>query len=175
MKRPQCGSPRAELKGLRRFRMRGVKIHRADDEARDEGLTAAWMRACSLKSTQSDRRPQPRSTVGPIEDTSQEGEAWSSSETHALGGSAQGHTDGRCNTNTSHWSIPYYQLSQPASYLVTASNLSAALNMSASLMRGKEQLSHWFKGKPVKQDKMGMSGIKKTQVTYWRDAERIII
>lgn len=41
--------------------------------------------------------------------------------TRALGGSTQGHTDGRCYTNTSHWSMPYYQLSQPASYPVTAS------------------------------------------------------
>lgn len=33
--------------------------------------------------------------------------------TYTLSSSTQGHTDGRCYTNTSHWSVPYYQLSQP--------------------------------------------------------------
>lgn len=56
---------------------------------------------------------------GQLKRALQEVAAWSNSETHTHShthsGPTQGHTDGRCYTNTSHWSIPYYQLSQSAS------------------------------------------------------------
>lgn len=59
------------------------------------------------------------------------------------GGLTQGHADGRCYTNTSHWSIPHYRPSQPVSLPAISSLLLsrkryAAENMSASPNVGKK-------------------------------------